>query len=183
MRAAVPWPTRATASISSWAALKNVAANPSATPPPTTTRSRSIDVQIMPAARPTSRPVRRMMSYVGSVGERARDRLDRQPRRFRLETAAGAAAAPPTPRLDDDVADVTGVAGRPVEQLAVDHEAATDAGRHGHGAEARHVAGGAEPPLRQRQRLGIEISVHRKTGQVAKVLAQGKRPPRRDVDR
>ena len=55
---------------SSWAALKNVAAKPRATPPPTTTRSRSRRLQSDAAARPTRRPVRCMISYVGSVGDR-----------------------------------------------------------------------------------------------------------------
>ena len=55
---------------SSWAALKNVAANPSATPPPMTTRSRSSVLHSDASPRPTSRPVRCMISYVGSVGER-----------------------------------------------------------------------------------------------------------------
>ena len=122
-----PCPTREMASISSWAALKNVAANPSATSPPTTTRSRSSTVQIVPTARPTSRPVRRMMSYVGSVGGRPVIVLDRGARRLGLETAAGTARAAPSVGFDDDVADVAGVAGRPVDEVAVEDEPAVDA--------------------------------------------------------
>src|SRR4029079_18637896 len=50
----------------SCAELKNVAPKPSATDPPTTARSRSSKLHTVATACPTSRPVRCMISYVGS---------------------------------------------------------------------------------------------------------------------
>ena len=85
--------------------------------------------------------------------------------------------------LDDDVADVAGVPGRPVEQLAVDDDPTADAGRHGERAERRQALGRAEPTLGQRQGLGVEIAVHRELEHLAQVLAQRERPPGRDVHR
>ena len=129
--------SRACVLSSSWAALKNVAANPSATPPPTTTSSRSSRLHSDATARPTRRPGA-LHDLVRRLGRRAPgDRLDRQARRLGLEAAAGAAAAAPAVGLDDDVADVAGVGRRPVEQLAVEHDAAADAGRHGQHAVVR----------------------------------------------
>src|SRR6185312_5259114 len=54
----------------SCAELKNVAPKPSATDPPQTTRSRSSRLHTDATAVPTRRPVRCMISYVGSVGGR-----------------------------------------------------------------------------------------------------------------
>ena len=64
----------------------------------------------------------------------------RQPRR--------AARARPAVGLDDDVADVAGVARRPVEQPAVDHDPAAHARRHDHGEVVARAAGRARPTPR-----------------------------------
>ena len=123
------------ASISSWAALKNVAAKPSATSPPTTTRSRSSTLHTEADAATDEAPGA-AHDVVRRLGRRATgDRLDREARRLGLEAARGAARAAPPVRLDDDVADVAGVAGGTVDQLAVEHDAAADAGRHDDRAE------------------------------------------------
>ena len=51
--------------------------------------------------------------------------------------------------LDDDVADVAGVAGGAVEQAAVEHDPAADAGRHDHGDEVA-LAARPRPPSPRR---------------------------------
>ena len=56
-------------------------------------------------AWPTSRPVRCMISYVGSVGEPPGDRLDRGTRRLGIEAPTRSAQAAPAVGLDDRVAD------------------------------------------------------------------------------
>ena len=85
-------------------------------------------------------------------------------RRLGLEAAAAPARAQAAVGLDDHVADVAGVAVGAVEQPAVEHDAAADAGRHDHGEEVRHARGGAAPALAERQRLGVVVDVHRQAG-------------------
>ena len=146
---------------SSWAALKNVAANPRATPPPTTTSSRSSSVHSDATARPTSRPVRCMISYVGSVGERpvmasiaspdasaSRQPRAPQPQRRPLGSTMMWPTCPALLR-------------RPVEQLAVEHDPAADARRHGQHAVVVEALGRALPALGQGQRLAVELAVRR----------------------
>ena len=63
--------------------------------------------------------------------------------------------------LDDHVADVAGVAVGAVEQAAVEHDAAADAGGHDHGDEVALAHRRAPPPLAQGQRLGVVVDVDR----------------------
>ena len=77
---------------------------------------------------------------------------------------AGAAAAAPAVGLDDDVPDVAGVGRRAVEQLAVEHDAAADAGRHRQHAVVVVALGRALPALGEGQRLAVEVAVHAGAG-------------------
>ena len=122
-------------SISAWAAAKNGSPNPSATDPATTARRRSSRLATDATARPTSVPVRATTSGRASAAGRPvmaamavpDASASRQPRRAaRAQAAVG---------LDDHVADVAGVAAGAVEQPAVEHDAAADAGGHDHGQE------------------------------------------------
>jgi hypothetical protein len=81
------------------------------------------------------------------------------------------------------VAEVAGVAGVAVEQLAVDDDAAADARRHRQHAVVVDPLRGALPPLGERQRLAVEIAVHAQPAELAEPGAQGELAPRRDVHR
>ncbi len=72
---------------------------------------------------------------------------------------------------------------RPLEQSAVEHDAAADARRHDH-RDVVVVAGRrADPPLAQRQRLRVVVHERRQPGQRGQAGPQGKGPPPRDVER
>ncbi len=121
---------------------------------------------------------------VGRFGGRATgDRLDGPARRLGLEAPARPAPAPPTVGLDDHMADVPGVARGAVEQLAVQHDAATHPGRHHHRHEVRRALRGAEPALGQCQRLRVEVAEHGQAEAVDEVLTQREAAPRRGVQR
>ena len=78
--------------------------------------------------RPADEATGALHDLVGRLRRRSTgDRLDRQARRLGVEAAAGTARAPSTVGVDDQVADVAGVGRRPVEQLAVEDDAAADA--------------------------------------------------------
>ena len=90
-----------------------------------------------PPARPASRS---RPAHLGpaSAGGPAGGGADGGARRLGLEAARGAPQPHAAPvGLDDDVADVAGVAGGAVEQPAVEHDPAADPGRHHHGEEVR----------------------------------------------
>ena len=183
MRAWRLYGRRACVLSSSWAALKNVAANPSATPPPTTTSSRSSRVHSDASAAADEPPgalhdlVRRLGRRAPVIASMARPdaSASRQP--------AGAAAAAAAVGLDDDVADVAGVGRRAVEQLAVEHDAAADAGRDRQHAVVVVALGRALPALGQGQRLAVEVAVDAGAGELLEPGAQRELPPGRDVDR
>ncbi len=59
------------------------------------------------------------------------------------------------------MANVTGVPVVAVEQSAIQHDAATHAGRHHHGQVVVDAAGRAQPALAQGQRLGVVVHRHR----------------------
>ena len=158
---------------SSWAALKNVAANPRATPPPTTTSSMSSSVHSDATPRPTSRPVRCMISYVGSVGDRPVIASIANPDASASRQPAGAAPAAPPVGLDDDVPDVAGVGRRAVEQLAVEDDAAADPRRHGQHAVVVVTLGRALPALGEGERLAVELAVHTGAGELASRVRSG----------
>ena len=167
--------SRLCSSISCWAALKNVAPKPSATEPPTTARSRSSRLQTEATAMP-DHPAGAHHDVVARLGRRATGDLgDRRAAGLGLEAAPGATGAAPTVRLDDHVTDVAGVAGRTVEQLAVEHDAAADAGRHDHRQEVGVALRRAEPPLGEGQRLGVEVAVHVDSRSPRQPLAQRER--------
>ena len=113
---------------------RTAAPKPSATEPATTASRRSSRLATDATARPTSRPVRSITSGPASAGGR--------PVMAAIDVPDASASRQPAPRthtpavrLDDDVADVTGVALGAVEQPAVEHDAAADPGRHDHGDE------------------------------------------------
>jgi hypothetical protein len=85
--------------------------------------------------------------------------------------------------FDDDVPDVTGVAGAAVEQSAVAHDAATDPGRHHHCDVGVDTARRADPALAERKSLGVVVDEHRQAERRMQTCTQGKRAPRRDVQR
>ena len=68
-------------------------------------------------------------------------------RRDRLHTAAATARAGCSVRLDDDVADVPGIAGAAVVGRAVEHQTPADARRHHHAEQEMGAAARAAPPL------------------------------------
>ena len=130
--------------------------------------------------RPADEPSGALHDLVRRFGRRAPgDRLDRQPGRLGLEAAARAASAAPAVGVDDEVADVAGVGRRAVEQLAVEDDAAADAGRHAHHAVVVVALGGAHPALGEGQRLAVEVAVHPLRRQLAQSLAERELPPRR----
>ena len=66
--------------------------------------------------------------------------------------------------LDDHVADVAGVAVGAVEQAAVEHDAAADAGRHDHPDVVARARRRADPTLAERERLGVVVDERRQAG-------------------
>ena len=97
---------------------------PRATEPATTASSRSSRLATEATARPTSVPVRRRTRLGRLGGGPPGHRLDGRPGRLGLEAAPAPAGAGPAVGLDHHVADVAGVARRPVEQPAVEHDPA-----------------------------------------------------------
>ncbi len=87
-------------------------------------------------------------------------RRDGRTRRLGFEAAARPAAAHTTVGLHDHVADVAGVARRPVEEASVDDDAPTDAGGHHHGEKVTAPARRAHPSFAQRERLGVIVQGH-----------------------
>jgi hypothetical protein len=79
------------------------------------------------------------------------------------------------------VTDVTGVSGCPVEQPAVEHDAAADAGRDHHPDEVTLALRRADPPFAQGKRFGIVVDVDVEAAQCAQPLPERERAPRRDV--
>ncbi len=104
-------------------------------------------------------------------------------RRLGLEAAVGAAGTQPSLWHNDHMTDVSGVPGRTVEQPTVQHDAAADAGRHDHGDEVACSLRRADPSLSQRQCFRVVVDVNVESGVGGEPRAQGKRPPRRDVQR
>src|SRR5262249_46345072 len=99
-----------------------------------------------------------------------------------LHTAVGAAAAWRTPRPDDDVADVPGVAGEPVDQPAIQNQAAADAGGDDH---AQHVVGavaGPAPALADGERLGVVVDDARQRETFDQAVGEREVAPGGDVD-
>ena len=83
------------------------------------------------------------------------------PRRLRLEAPVAPAGAAAAVGHDDDVADVAGVAAGAVEQAAVEHDAAADAGRHDHGEE---VPAGRRRPAQPSPRASALASLSTQVG-------------------
>ena len=77
-----------------------------------------------------------------------------------------------------DMAGITTVA---VEHLPVDHKRPTHAGRYRHHAEIPDASARTQPPLSDRESLGVEIAVHINTGQLVQMSAQWEAFPRRDI--
>ena len=73
--------------------------------------------------------------------------------------------AGPTVGLDDDMTDVPGVAEPALEQSAVEHDAAADAGRDDHGDVVVAPGRRTDPSLAERQRLGVVVHEGRQPGQ------------------
>ena len=109
-------------------------------------------------------------------GRPAGDARDRGARRFRLQAAAGTAAALVAVGFDDDVADVPGVAAGSVEQAAVGDDAAADAGRHDHPEVVAPARGRADPTLAERERLGVVVDRDRQTAMCAARRARSGKP-------
>ena len=148
-------------SSSSWAAVKNGSPNPSATDPATTARRRSRRFATDATARPTSRPARASSRDRPQPPADPVDCLDRSARDLGLQTAPGAAGTRPADRVDDDVTDVARVAERPVEQTAVEHDPAADAGRHHHREVVPTALRRPEPAFCRAQRLRVVVDAGR----------------------
>ena len=80
----------------------------------------------------------------------------------RLDATAAAARARPTVRVDDDVADVPGVARSAVIRRAVEHQSAADAGGHHHAEQELRAAARAAPPLPHRHAEAVPAQPHRR---------------------
>jgi hypothetical protein len=66
----------------------------------------------------------------------------------------------------DDVADMARVAVGAVEQPAVEHDAATDAGRHDHAEVVVAPGRGADPAFAERERLRVVVDEGRQPDQL-----------------
>src|SRR4051794_5473960 len=103
------------------------------------------------ACRPTDEPAGVPHDVVGRLGQRPScDRADRQTGGLRFETTPRTAGAATSARFDDDVADVPGVAGGAVHEIAVEHESAVDVRRYHDRAEALGTARSPQPTLGER---------------------------------
>ena len=169
-------------SSSAWAAAKNGAPNPSATEPDTTASGRSSRLATDATARPTSVPVRSTSSGGACSGARPVMARIAVPDASASAQPCAAAAAPAS-GFDDHVTDVARVAVGTVEQPAVEHDAAADAGRHDHRDVVALTGGGAEPAFSEGQRLRVVVDPGRQTGVHAEPVAQRELAPRGDVDR
>ena len=141
-----------------WAAAKKASPKPSATEPATTASAgragRTTDghrptdepARCAPAPRAAPRPAARPVTAAMAVPDASASRQPRPPH-----------GARPAVGLDDDVADVAGVAVGAVEQPAVEHDAAAHAGGHDHGDEVAHAPGRAAPALAEGERLGVVV--------------------------
>src|SRR5439155_22214485 len=92
------------------------------------------------------------------------DGLDAPARRLPVQAAPPAAEAGAAGRLDDDVADVAGVAGPPVEQAPVEHDPTADSRRDNHPDVGPYPGGGSNPPLGQGDGLGVVVDEDGKAG-------------------
>ena len=175
---------RARRSSSAWAAAKNTSPKPSATEPATTARPRSSSTQTSATARPTRRPVRSRTASGASAGGLPGDRRDGETRRLGLEAAAAPARARATFGLDDEVADVAGVAVGAVEQPAVEHDAAADAGaaRPWRGSPSSPRAAPHQPSPRASALASLSTTTGR-PGQLRQPRSQREVPPAGDVQR
>ena len=95
------------------------------------------------------------------------DGRQRRARRLRLEAPTAAAPALTPGGLDDHVADVTCIAEPPAEQPSVEHDAATDAGRHHDGDVILAAGGGPDPALTECEGLGVVVDEGRHPGQLS----------------
>ncbi len=111
------------------------------------------------------------------------DRLDRRARRLRVEAPLRPAHAAAAAGFDDDVPDLAGIPGRAVEQVAVEDQTARHRSRHRDRAEVLMALGGTEPSFGQREHLGVEVAVHRQSGQLHEARPQRKVAPRHDARR
>ena len=68
--------------------------------------------------------------------------------------------------VDDDVADVAGVAGAPVVGRAVEHETPADAGRHHHAEHELGAAARAAPPLTHGHAQAVTAEPRMRTDQL-----------------
>ena len=70
-----------------------------------------------------------------------------------------------------DVARVSTVA---VKQITINKNASANSGRHRHRAEISYPLCGTKPPLSQRKRFRIKITVDRQSSEICEKLAQRK---------
>ena len=121
---------------------------------------------------------------IGRLSRRTtRDGFDCSSRGFGFETTACSTTTAMAIRLDDHMADVTGIAGRTFQQAAIDHDATADPGAHHHAEKVRFTLGRAEPSFGERKCLRIEISEHRHAHHLFDFGSERKVLPCRDVDR
>jgi len=104
-------------------------------------------------------------------------------RRLGLEAPPAATRARPTVGHHDDVPEVARVAGRPVEELPVHHQARADARGDDHREVVLLVAGCAPPALAECEGLGVVVDERRQLEALGEAIAQRERTPLGDVER
>lgn len=132
----------------------------------------------------TNQSTRALDRLVGGLrGRSAGDCLDRWTGCLGLETPAGTACTATTAGFDDHMTDVARIAAFAIEQLAVQNDAATHAGRHNHCEEVVVTARRTLPPLTQGESLRIAVAEHRKPGEIPQTRRKRKITPTGDVER
>ena len=81
------------------------------------------------------------------------------------------------------MADVAGIAGRAVEQTAVDDDPAAHSGGHDHPDVVGLPRGGAEPSLGDSERLGVVVHDRPEAGVLGDAPPERELAPLRDVQR
>ena len=61
---------------------------------------------------------------------------------------------------------MTGITRLAIEEFAIEHDPPSDPRRDGHRTEVRMTLSRAQPTLRQGERLGVEIAVHRQLSEL-----------------
>ena len=134
-------------------------------------------------ARPTRRPVRWRTARSASAAGRPVARAMAVPEASASRHPRAPHAADGAVGLDDDVADVAGVAVGAVEQPTVEDDPAPDAGRHHHGQVVPMPSGRAEPALPEGQGLGVVVDGGGQAGVGGQPLEEREALPGLDVHR